>query len=270
MPQGLIHVHGEVEQIRQVRERMMLVSDGTTAFLEGSPPPYENFIPQVVTQMHAYGDARGRDGLILDVGNVTRSLEGHAGAEEALTTLREHAIARIKPTCLLMETHSMYDQFRRVADVVLYADPGKFGDPESKFWVTEKGPFNEGLRFDPLRGAIVGGAVATPRPSVSAGRVITALRKDPALAWNVARSLRILGPWQRSVSGGWERLTPEGVCGAMTGVTVADDRQEHVFFRHDGEEHRVPLTSRTTDEVLVEADGILRNADFLLWDKVKT
>lgn len=266
MPQGLVHVHGEVEQIQRVRDQMSLVPEGKSYHVVGSPPPIEKFVNQVVMQVRAVAGTYP-NGLILDVGDVTQTLEGREGAEGVIGLLRDHAIANIKPTCLLMETHSMYDEFMRVADVVLYADPGRFGDKSTKVWVVEKGPVNEGLRFDPLATA-PNVTLAPPNAHVSAQRVVAALRRDPALAWNVARSLRILGPWQRSASGGWERMTPEGVCGAMIGVTVADDRTEHVFFRHEGKEKRVPLTARTTEVVKAEADGLLRRYDFLLWDEV--
>lgn len=106
------------------------------------------------------------------------------------------------------------------------------------------------------------------KPPATPERVINALRKNPSLAWEVARSLQLLGPWRRSITGGWERLTPEGVCGAMVGVTVTDNKTEHIFFRHQGKEKRVPLMSRTTDEVLTEADEVLQQHGFLFIDEV--
>lgn len=192
MPHGLVHMHGEIEQIARVRQQMMLVPDGKSFCLTGPKPRLEDFISQVASHLKAYGGSR--DELILDVGDVTHPLEGSREYREILVKLRNHVQSYIKPTCLLMETHSGYNHFMLVADIVLKADPGQYGKPETRQWVIEKGPVNEGLRFDPFA-EVTPVAVVQPVIPVSAQRVITVLRKDPKLAWDVVQGLNLLGTW---------------------------------------------------------------------------
>lgn len=256
MPRGLIHIHGEIEQIQRVRNQMLLTPGGKTYLMVGSPPPLQVFVGHVASQLHAASSAVYKDGIIFDTGDVTHVLEREPEAGATVELLQKYVVSVVKPTCVVMETHSNYTLFQRVADVVLYADPQK------KAWRIEKGPVNEGAWFDPLWDE----APPEPTPrSVSAQRVINALRKDPKLAWEVTQDIRLLSMWQNT-GGGWHRRSPNGNIGARIWLQVPGDLSTAHLLIFEGGEVNVPLTASNMNALMSEADEVLRARDFLLFD----
>lgn len=207
LPQGLVFLHGDIQQIARLRTAMQVPQDATIFSLTGAPPQSNQIVGQAA--MHIKTMIGPHPRLILDTGDIDRTfMEYGVDVAAILLALRNLAISHIKPVSIVVEAHSGYGHFNSMADLILKAD-------HKGTWALEKSwlqpPVFDGVNcwkalqtFDPFAEVIP--VAAQPAIPVTVNRVTSALMRDPALAWEVAKRLRhVVGPWEKDGRGDFHR-----------------------------------------------------------------
>lgn len=189
MPQGLVVMRGNRENIARVRKAMSNGSHFQVLFRHDR---------DLDTLRDAVGyavsaNARDKEMLILDFGDLTKKFPfDPAQVRGPMISVSERAVDSIKPVCVLIEAHINREAdavLTDVADVVLKAtDEGP--------WYVQKPyggkmvAFEAAEKFDPLE------VPQPPKQPMTPDRVLNALLSDPALFIAVAKRMKVAQPWE--------------------------------------------------------------------------
>lgn len=257
LPIGLTLVYGNHKVIESARQEMCSVPERNLHSLPKVPTTLRE-LPHVVQGMALlYGKSAWP--TIIDTGDLTGKFAG-MGRDEAerdiegtFGSLRDVGL-RCNTSVLIELRMSDWERpyLMRVADTVLSVN-------SAGNWTVEKGklPIQPPIQFNPL----------AKREAVTPKRVVAALLSDPALAWQVAATLRVLGPWL-VLSNGFVREYPTGDRGAVIKTTRGSDRAD-LHVRIDGHDTSIIINlSDTETDVRAKADVALREHGFFLFDTV--
>ena len=256
LPIGLTLVQGNHKTIDFAREGMRAFTERNLHSLPVIPDTLAE-LPHAVQDMALlYG--RGSWPTIIDTGDLTGKFAGTritpTDIETVYGSLRDVA-QRCNASVLIELRMSDWERpyLMRVCDTVLSVN-------SAGNWTVEKGKLPLQLPVPPFNPLEVATKPVTP------DRVVAALLKNPVLAWKVAASLRVLGPWQ-GLSNGFVREYPTGDRGATVRVVRGSTRAE-LYFRDDGYETSIILSETAGTDVRTLADAELREHGFLLFDSV--
>lgn len=201
LPQGLVVMRGNRENIARVRKAMSEVPAGHFCTLFHHDYNINMLADKVAAATVTHG--LNKEMVILDFGDLTKKFPfDPVLVRRPMTEVSEHVVRSIKPVCVLIEAHINREADAAlvdVADVVLKAtDEGP--------WYVQKPyggnvvSFEDAEQFDPLE---------VPKQPMTPERVLNALLSDRELFIAVAKKMKVAQPWEASGNDWFQR--PEAV-----------------------------------------------------------
>lgn len=260
LPIGVTLVSGNHAQIDEAREAMVSVPDEGPSrerrfFSIPTLPSNLEDVPKAM-QDFALLYGRGSYPTIVDTGDLTGKFPGSRASEERLFEELRQVALRVNAAIFveLVPSGRERQQVMRVVDTAINVT-------REGTWTVQKARMPVEVPFQFSSQAWGRRAPATPE------RVVAALCKNPVLAWEVVRSLRLLGPWETYPDGAFTRRPPGGGHGAVLSRKRNQD-QPHLSFTVRGQEADAILPAGSEDSMKAAADQVLRNRGFTLLDEV--